>query len=143
MLYKIRAFHVLLAITLTLGTAHVVYGQITDTLEARRLAVARYLQLVPMKTVMDETIQEVAKGLQSPQRENFLVYGKKLDLAPIEKAASESLSKHFTLGEIRTLVAFMELPEGQSAMRKMKFYMADLMPVIQAEMRKALEATNR
>jgi hypothetical protein len=37
-------------------------------------------------------------------------------------------------------VEFIKRPEARSAMEKMKYYMADLMPVIQQEMVRAIQA---
>jgi hypothetical protein len=130
-------FLYLLAIFATLPACG--FAQVTDTPEARRLAVRRYLQLVPMKSVWEESIQEVAKNVPANQRPTFVAITRQTDLSRLETAAAESLARHLTLKEIQAFIAFMELPEGQSAMKKMKFYMADLMPVLQSELTRAAE----
>jgi hypothetical protein len=119
------------------------FGQTSDTPEARRSAVRRYLELVPMKAMWDEMIQEVAKNIPDDQREGFVAIMRKTDLSRLETAAGESLARHLSLKELQAFISFMELPEGQSAMKKMKYYMADLMPVIQSELKKAVEAASK
>ena len=110
-----------------------------DSLEARRAAAERYFRLVPMKSVWEEAIPEVAKSLPESDRAGFIRVAKSTDVSRLESAARESFARHMSVKEINAFVAFMELPEGQSAMKKMKFYMADLMPVLQAELRNAID----
>jgi hypothetical protein len=38
-----------------------------------------------------------------------------------------------TVDELQAFIRFMEDPAGRSAMNKMKFYMADVMPIIQKQ----------
>jgi hypothetical protein len=45
--------------------------------------------------------------------------------------------KHFSIAELTALADFYELPVAKTAMLKMGVYMAEIMPVIQAEMLRA------
>jgi hypothetical protein len=60
----------------------------------------------------------------------------------IEEAANritiDALVKHFTVGELKAMVAFYGSPEGQSAYKKFAPYMAEMMPQIQEEVKKAM-----
>jgi hypothetical protein len=51
--------------------------------------------------------------------------------------------KHFTTEELKALADFYGSPVGKSAMQKFGAYMADLMPIIQAEMMKAQAKLSR
>lgn len=55
----------------------------------------------------------------------------------IESAARQSLAKHLPVSELEVFVAFIKNTEARSAMDKMKYYMADLLPVIQQELVRA------
>jgi hypothetical protein len=61
-----------------------------------------------------------------------------LDLEQVKDAMVASMVKHFTVGEINALTAFYGSAEGKSVMKKFGLYMADLMPVVQAETNKAM-----
>ena len=56
----------------------------------------------------------------------------------LSKAMKDSLVKHFTAEELKALADFYGSPVGKSAMSKMGDYTADLMPVIQAQVMKAM-----
>ncbi len=62
---------------------------------------------------------------------------KYLDMAAIIKAIKDAMVKHFTADELKALADFYGSPVGKSAMKKFGVYMADAMPVIQAEILKA------
>ena len=49
--------------------------------------------------------------------------------------------KHFTTEELKALADFYGSPVGKSAMQKFGAYMADIMPVMQAEIMKAQAKT--
>jgi hypothetical protein len=53
--------------------------------------------------------------------------------AEIEAVAKQNFTKHMTVDEIQAFIRFMEEPAGRSAMDKMKFYVADMMPLIQKQ----------
>ena len=66
---------------------------------------------------------------------------KHFDLDALVAAEKQSLAKIFTVGELRAMIAYQSTPEGKSSMKKMGAYIADLMPVVQAELVKAVQAT--
>ncbi|HUQ08876.1 MAG TPA: DUF2059 domain-containing protein, partial [Steroidobacteraceae bacterium] len=51
-----------------------------------------------------------------------------------------SMVKYFTTRELDAMAKFYGSPEGKSSLEKFGPYMADVMPMIQAEMQHAMEA---
>ena len=109
-----------------------------DTPEARAKLVDEYFTYMPMSKMMDEMVQEVSKQIPEPRRAQFIdTLTKNMRFEVIEAAARESIAKHLTVTELEVFVAFIKKPEARSAMDKMKYYMADLLPVIQEELIRA------
>lgn len=101
-----------------------------------------YFSYIPMKTLMDEMTLEVSKQVPVEKRQQFIeLMTKSVRIEVLEKAARQSFAKHFTVAELQLFVDFIKHPEARSAMGKMKYYMTDLMPVLQEEMRRAVQAT--
>lgn len=67
--------------------------------------------------------------------------GNRVRVDVLEQAARESLARHLSVAELRLFVEFIKRPEARSAMDKMKYYMADLMPIVQQEIIRAMQAT--
>jgi hypothetical protein len=59
----------------------------------------------------------------------------------LERAAMASMVKVFTAEELNALADFFGSPVGKAAMGKFGVYMADVMPVIQQEMFRALQSS--
>ena len=111
-----------------------------DTPEERAKAVESYFREISMRDLMTDMVKEVSKRMPPEQRdafENTMLKNVRLEI--LETAAKESLARHLTVSEINAFTDFMRRPEGKSAMNKMKYYMADLMPVIQQELVRAIK----
>jgi hypothetical protein len=111
-----------------------------DTPAERQKAVARYLQVVPVRRSVEETLTQMLMQAPPQQREMYLkqaMGGMRMDV--IEQAATKSMQNRFTADEINALTDFLETPAGKSAMEKMKDYTADLMPVFQSELMRAMQ----
>jgi hypothetical protein len=65
------------------------------------------------------------------------VMTKELDSEALDKAMRDAMIKHFTADELGALADFYGSKIGKSAMAKFGAYMADVMPVMQAELLKA------
>lgn len=101
--------------------------------------VERYFELVPMNQIIKDSASEIASQLPAEHRLDFIEFmTKEVRVDLIESAAKQSFAKHMTTKELSAFVEFMEKPEGKSAMAKMKFYMADIMPVVQSEVMKVI-----
>jgi len=116
----------------------------TDTPETRRHEADRYLQAIPPKALFEDMADKMATNLPADQRQQFKqMMTKDLDIAALSKAMTDAMVKHFTTEELKALADFYGSPVGKSAMQKFGAYMADLMPIIQAEMMKAQAKLNQ
>jgi len=115
-----------------------------DTPETRRREAERYLQVSPPKALFEDMADKIAANLPPDQREQFKrMMTADLDIAALSKAMTDAMVKHFTTDELKALADFYGSPVGKSAMQKFGAYMADLMPIIQAEMMKAQAKLNQ
>ena len=131
-----------LAVALFTSSAFVLSA--TDTPETRRHEAERYLQAVPPKALFEDMADKMATNLPADQRQQFKqMMTKDLDIAAVSKAMTDAMIKHFTTEELKALADFYGSPVGKSAMQKFGAYMADLMPIIQAEMMKAQAKLNQ
>jgi hypothetical protein len=134
---------VFVLVVLTFCTWSPVYCA-TDTPETRHHEADRYLQAVPPKALFEDMADKMATNLPADQRQQFTqMITKDLDIAAVSKAMTDAMVKHFTTEELKALADFYGSPVGKSAMQKFGAYMADLMPVIQAEMVKAQAKLNQ
>ena len=134
----LRITVVLLALT---GSAFA-DDMLSDTPENRAKAVDEYLSLVPTRDLVDDMTERLAATVPEDKREAFKsMLTKHFDLNALLTAQKQSLAKIFTVGELRAMIAYQSTPEGKSSMKKMGAYIADLMPVVQAELVKAVQAT--
>ena len=112
-----------------------------DTPENRAAQVERYLRAVPPLELMEDMADNMATTLPPEHRDDFrrmmLVH---VDNDKIIEAMTESMIRHFTADELAAIADLYESPVGKSAMDKMGVYMADVMPVIMVEIRKAVQA---
>jgi hypothetical protein len=116
----------------------------TDTPETQHHEADRYLQAIPPKALFEDMADKMATNLPADQRQQFKqMMTKDLDIAALSKAMTDAMVKHFTTEELKALAAFYGSPVRKSAMQKFGAYMADLMPVIQAEMIKAQAKLNQ
>jgi hypothetical protein len=115
---------------------------LSDTPENRAKVVDEYLSLVPTKELVDDMTERLAATVPEDKREAFKsMLTKHFDLSALLAAQKQSLAKIFTVGELKAMIAYQSTPEGRSSLKKMGAYMADMMPVVQAELQKAVQAT--
>jgi len=109
-----------------------------DTPETRRKEAERYLQVSPPKALFEDMADKMATTLPADQREQFKkMMTTQVDIAALSKAMTDAMVKNFTTDELKALADFYGSPVGKSAMQKFGAYMADIMPVVQAEIMKA------
>ena len=115
-----------------------------DTKENRVEQAGRYSAAVPLSELLKDVVDKGATNLPPERREKFrALFNKHLDLPALEVTVQGILVKHFTADELKALADFYGSPVGKSAMKKFGTYMADAMPVIQAEMSKAQTQASR
>src|SRR5712675_1115795 len=114
-----------------------------DTPETRRREAERYLQVSPPKALFEDMADKMAANLPADQREQFKkLMTTEVDIAALSKAMIGAMVKNFTTEELKALADFYGSPVGKSAMQKFGAYMADIMPVVQAEIMKAAAKMN-
>lgn len=91
-----------------------------------------------MRPVLKQQLAEAgrAKGTEIPEHVLDETIGMieefQRDLIePVKQMSIAMYDKHFTLTEIRDLVAFYRTPSGQSVLRKLPQMMAEMMPALQ------------
>jgi len=115
-----------------------------DTPETRRHEAERYVQATPPKALFEDMADKIAVNLPAEQRQQFKrMMTAELDIAALTKAMTDAMVKHFTTEELKALADFYGSPVGKSAMQKFGAYMADLMPIMQAEIMKAQAKLNQ
>src|SRR6266581_3240961 len=131
-----------LLLVLTLSAWSPVFSA-TDTPETRRHEAERYLQATPAKALFEDMADKMAANIPAEQREQFKkVMTTEVDIAALSKAMIDAMVKNFTTEELKALADFYSSPVGKSAMQKFGAYMADIMPVVQAEIVKAAAKMN-
>ena len=115
-------------------------GLSADIPADKQQLINEYFKYVPMNKMLNEMAQEVASQMPPDRRKLFIdAMTKNLRVDVLEQTAKTSLAKHLTMDELRMYVEFIKRPEARSAMDKMKFYMADMMPVIQQEVLRSVK----
>ena len=113
---------------------------IEDTPENRLIQIERYLEAVPPKKVFEDLSNDLSKNFPAAERLEFLSLTRNfVDIDVITDAMIASMLKHFTADELAAIADLYESPAGQSAMSKMGVYLAEVMPVIEAELARAVD----
>jgi hypothetical protein len=111
-----------------------------DTPESRSAAAQRYLSVVPTAKIMDDTINEMAKMASYDKQPHVIEWMKKVYRADfVEKASLEAMVKIFTTDELNAMADYYGSKDGASAMLKFGAYMAQVLPTIQGEVRRAID----
>jgi hypothetical protein len=109
-----------------------------DTTENRRIEAERYIVAADTKQMLSSMADGLAMNMKPEDRDGFRqMMTKFVNIDVINNASLESMVKHFTIDELSALADFYDLPVAKTAMLKMGVYMAEIMPVIQAEMLRA------
>ena len=115
-----------------------------DNPENRTAVAKRYLEIMPVKDLLHGVGSRVVQSLPEQKRQVFMAV---MESPGVEQAAYritlDGLVKNFTVGELNAMVAFYGSPEGQSAAKKFGPLMAEVMPQIQQEVKKALAETQK
>ena len=109
-----------------------------DTPENRRIEAERYIAAADTKQMLSSMADGLAMNMKPEDRAGFRqMMTEFVNIDVINNASLESMVKHFSIAELTALADFYELPVAKTAMLKMGVYMAEIMPVIQAEMLRA------
>lgn len=111
---------------------------IEDTPENRTQQVERYLKATPPQATFADMMEKISRTMPPDQRAMFVsLMTKQLDFNALTDAMRTAMVKTFTADELSALADFYGSPVGKSAMSKMGDYMAELMPIMSAQMAKA------
>jgi hypothetical protein len=112
-----------------------------DNPENRTAAAKRYMEAMPTKEMLHGLAGRVSPNMPEKDRQAFVEV---MNSADLEKAADritlEGLVKNFTVGELNAMTAFYGSPDGKSASKKFGPYIMGIMPQIQQEVKKAMDA---
>jgi hypothetical protein len=134
---KKRAFFVNAAIAFAVCTSAV---SAQDTSADRQAAATRYMSIVPMSNMLEDSYAELAKQLPPDRRAGFTAKMRQTVRADaLERIAFESMIKTFTADELNALADFYESKPGRSAMQKLGIYMGQVMPALQAEIQRSVQ----
>jgi hypothetical protein len=113
-----------------------------DTPASRRQAAERYIKANDLQTMLTQMTETMSKDLP-PEKRNEVeaLMSKYVRMDALNEAMLITMVKHFTTRELTALADFYGSPEGKSAMAKFGMYMSDVMPLIQAEIQHAVEAS--
>jgi len=115
-----------------------------DTPQTRKEAAERYAKVSDVRKLMTDTVEAMAQRMPDAQREGFrtlMITHVRPEV--LEAAMMAAMRKHFTTRELNALADFYDSEEGRSAMAKFGRYMADVMPLIQAEIARAFAEYQR
>jgi hypothetical protein len=111
-----------------------------DSSADRQTAAARYIGVVPMSKMLEDSFAELAKQLPPEKRAGFIAKMKQIvRVDALERIALDSMIKTFTADELNALADFYGSKPGRSAMQKFGVYMGQVMPAIQAEIQRAVQ----
>jgi len=108
---------------------------------ARQEAADRYLRAVPMARMLEDTYAGIANDLPPDRREAFLAQMRGVvRVEVLERITRDALIKTFTIDELNALADFYGSRHGASAISKFGPYMAEVMPALMEEMRRAMQS---
>lgn len=115
-----------------------------DSPENRSLEAERYLTVISPRDSFQDAAQQMSKNFSPEKREQFVkAMTQYVDVEAVVKAYKEAMVKIYTADELAAMADFYGSAVGISAMKKSGAYMAEIMPVLQAEALKALSKANR
>jgi hypothetical protein len=127
------------AVVLVISVINAVPAIADDSQAARQAAVNRYLKIVPMRKMLEDSYTEIAKQIPKEKQEQFLSDMRSIvDADKIEGIARRAMVKTFTVDELNALSDFYGSKNGASAMRKFGPYMGEVMPPLMQEIQRAI-----
>jgi len=113
-----------------------------DTPATRRQAAERYAETFNLQQMLKDVSVAMSQSLPPEKRAEFealMTHYVRADA--LQEAMLLSMTKHFTTRELNALATFYGSEEGKSAMAKFGAYTAEIMPMVEAEMKHAVEAS--
>jgi hypothetical protein len=115
-------------------------AQAVDNPDSRRVQAERYMQATDLPKMLSDSTAAMTQNLPPDKAAELrALMSKYVRVDALREAMLTTMVKHFTTRELAALANFYGSPEGKSALQKFGPYMADIMPLMQAEMRRAAE----
>lgn len=96
--------------------------------------------VMPIEKMMRDLVQKMAQTIPEKDCEKFIEFMlNHLDIKALERGTLDTMLKQLTVREMNAPIKFYGSPEGQSVKKTFGEYMADIMPLIQQEMLKAVQ----
>jgi len=134
---------IIICLMLVLSTFLVINCYAADT--EKEIAIKKYLKMNSMDEAVEEmvasVIQQLPKEFPSSERQRVANHIRKnVRRDVIEIVVIDSLRRHFTTAEINALVSFYSSATGKTIQKKMKLYMSDIVPDMQAEIQRSIKS---
>ncbi len=127
----------LLTLILVVGFSHAAFAM-DDTIENREAQALRYLNTTPPKEMMADMVEQMSANLPQESQKAFKdLMLKYFDMKVLTTLTLKAMIKNFTADELSAMADFYGSPPGKSSVKKLGSYLADIMPGIQNELRKA------
>lgn len=133
-----------LALMIVLALLSTTAFALENTVENRSKEADRYLAASPPEAMLKDMAKQMAL-IYPPEKRDFFVkvMTQYLDIETVTKALKDSMIKIYSADELAALADFYGSSVGISATKKAGKYMAEIMPAIQAEARKAVAKANK
>lgn len=110
-----------------------------DGVEERRSAAIRYMNVVQMAKMLDDSFLEMSKQFPEEKRASFMASMKSMvNIESLESIALDAMVKTFTVEELNALADFYGSDVGRSTTEKYGKYTAEFMPALQKELFRAM-----
>lgn len=135
-MHKSLAFSLSVLLCVAMGTSASAQGTDSD----KQAAMERYLKVVPISKMMDDTYAQIARQLPPERRAQFIAELQSLITAErVEQIARSAMLKTFSTDEFNALADFYTSRHGASAMAKFGAYMGEVMPPLMQEVQRAMQ----
>ena len=110
-----------------------------DTPGNRKAAAEKYMEVASTDAMMKDVVDGMSMNMPPEKRDEFRSFMLEyVDYSVIDQSIKAAMMRHFTAEELEALTDFYSRPVAESAMKKFGLYMANVMPVIEAEMMRAV-----
>lgn len=112
----------------------------SDDTKAKLAAIDRYYAAQSPSEMLNSFVDNYSKQLPKKDAKIFReIMLEEMDIEGTMEKIKPIMAKHFTLEELTALANFFESKNGSSAMAKMGPYMAEFMPMYQAELKRVMQ----
>lgn len=112
----------------------------SDMIQNRIAAAKHYVKEISIQNIFQSVVYEMAMEIPEKKREEFMKFmDKAFQIQELENVVVTTMVKHFSLNEIEALSDAENTLEDLSMRKKFNTYIADVMPLIEQEIIRALK----